>query len=247
MRLSRYLAHGGISSRRGAEELISDGRVTVAGEVCTDPARDVDEDSSVRFDGKPVRPVDQPVVIVLNKPKGVVSTAKDTHDRPTVISLVGAKRRLYPVGRLDVDTTGLILLTDDGELANRLTHPRYGVPKTYRATVAKAPVKEEAIERLREGVELEDGKTAPAQAKRIGPDKIELIIREGRKRQVRRMLEEVGHPVKSLQRVAFGPLRLDLAEGAFRQLTKGEVEKLRNAPGAFEQPTRTGRQRTSRR
>jgi 23S rRNA pseudouridine2605 synthase len=247
MRLSRYLAHGGISSRRGAEELIRDGRVTVAGQVVTDPARDVDDDSSVRFDNKPVRPVDDTVVIALNKPKGVVSTAKDTHDRPTVVALVGAKRRLYPVGRLDADTTGLILLTDDGDLANRLTHPRYGVPKVYRATVAKAPVKEEAIERLREGVELDDGKTAPALAKRIAPDKIELTIREGRKRQVRRMLEEVGHPVKSLQRVAFGPLKLDLGEGAFRQLTKSEVERLRNAPGAFEQPKRTGRQRTSRR
>ena len=247
MRLSRYLAHGGISSRRGAEELIRDRRVTVAGEVCTDPARDVDDDSSVRFDGKPVRPVDQTVVIALNKPKGVVSTAKDTHDRPTVISLVGAKRRLYPVGRLDVDTTGLILLTDDGELANRLTHPRYGVPKTYRATVAKAPVKEEALEALRTGVELDDGRTAPAEAKRVKPDTIELIIREGRKRQVRRMLEEVGHPVKALQRTAFGPLKLDLAEGAFRQLTKVEIERLRNAPGAFEQPKRPGRQRSGRR
>ncbi|MCW3005858.1 MAG: rRNA pseudouridine synthase [Solirubrobacterales bacterium] len=238
MRLSRYLAHGGISSRRGAEELIRDGRVTVAGEVVTDPARDVDEDSSVRFDGKQVRPVEQPVVIALNKPKGVVSTAKDTHDRPTVVTLIGAKRRLYPVGRLDADTTGLILLTDDGELANRLTHPRYGVPKTYRATVAKAPIKEEALERLRTGVELEDGMTAPAEAKRVAPDKIELIIREGKKRQVRRMLEEVGHPVKSLQRVAFGPLKLDLGEGAFRQLTKVEIERLRSTPGAFQQPKR---------
>jgi 23S rRNA pseudouridine2605 synthase len=236
MRLSRYLAHGGIASRRGAEELIRARRVTVAGEVVTDPARDVDDDSGVTFDGKLVRPVDDTVVIVLNKPKGVVSTAKDTHGRQTVVDLVGARRRLYPVGRLDADTTGLILLTDDGELANRLTHPRYGVPKTYRATVARAPVKEEALERLRQGVELDDGMTAPAQARRIAPDKIELVLREGRKRQVRRMLEEVGHPVKALQRVAFGPLKLDLGEGAFRQLTKVEVERLRSAPGAFGQP-----------
>lgn len=243
MRLSRYLAHGGISSRRGAEELIRDGRVTVAGQVVTDPARDVDDDSSVRFDGKRVAVVDQTVVLVLNKPKGVVSTAKDTHGRPTVVSLVGAKRRLYPVGRLDADTTGLILLTDDGELANRLTHPRYGVPKTYRATVAKAPVKEEALERLRSGVELDDGMTAPAEAKRVKPDTIELVIREGRKRQVRRMLEEVGHPVKALQRVQFGPLKLDLAEGAFRQLTKAEIERLRSTPGGFQQPKRAPRAR----
>jgi 23S rRNA pseudouridine2605 synthase len=247
MRLSRYLAHGGISSRRGAEELIRDGRVTVAGEVVTDPARDVDDGSGVRFDDQPVRPVDQTVVIALNKPKGVVSTAKDTHGRPTVVALVGAKRRLYPVGRLDADTTGLILLTDDGELANRLTHPRYGVPKTYRASVAKAPIKEEALEQLRMGVELDDGRTAPAEAKRIAPDKIELTIREGRKRQVRRMLDAVGHPVKSLQRVQFGPLKLDLGEGAFRQLTKAEIERLRNAPGAFEQPKRAARRRSSRR
>jgi 23S rRNA pseudouridine2605 synthase len=230
MRLSRYLAHGGVSSRRGAEELIRDGRVTVAGEVVTDPARDVDEGSGVRFDGGVVKPLDDSVVIALNKPAGVVSTARDTHGRPTVVELVGAHRRLYPVGRLDADTTGLILLTDDGELANRLTHPRYGVEKTYRAIVARAPVKEAALEKLRGGVELDDGVTAPAQARRLAADRIELVIREGRKRQVRRMLDAVGHPVKALQRVAFGPLRLDLAEGAFRQLTKAEVQRLRGAP-----------------
>ena len=190
MRLSRYLAHSGIASRRGAEELIRAGRVTVGGEVVTDPARDVDASSGVVFDGVPVRELEDTVVIAVHKPKGVVSTARDTHGRPTVVDLVGARRRLYPVGRLDADTTGLILLTDDGELANRLTHPRYGVPKTYRAVVAHAPVREEALERLRAGVQLEDGKTRPAEAKRLAPDKVELTIREGRKRQVRRMLEE---------------------------------------------------------
>jgi 23S rRNA pseudouridine2605 synthase len=238
MRLSRYLAHGGISSRRAAEELIRAGRVSVAGEVVTDPARDVDEHSGVAFDGAPVGQVDEPVVLAVHKPRGVVSTARDTHGRPTVVALVGARRRLYPVGRLDVETTGLILLTDDGELANRLTHPRYGVSKTYRAVVARAPVHEEALERLRAGVELDDGRTAPTQARRLAPDRVELVLREGRKRQVRRMLEEVGHPVKSLQRVAFGPLRLDLAEGAFRQLTKAEVQRLREAgtPGRTRRP-----------
>jgi 23S rRNA pseudouridine2605 synthase len=236
MRLSRYLAHGGVSSRRGAEDLIRDGRVTVAGEVVTDPARDVDEGSGVRFDGGVVKPLSDSVVIALNKPKGVVSTARDTHGRETVVDLVDARRRLYPVGRLDAETTGLILLTDDGDLANHLTHPRYGVEKTYRATVARAPVKEQALERLRAGVTLEDGPTLPAQARRLAADKIELIIREGRKRQVRRMLEEVGHPVKALQRVAFGPLRLDLAEGAHRQLTKAEVQRLRDAGGAGGKP-----------
>jgi 23S rRNA pseudouridine2605 synthase len=244
MRLSRYLAHSGISSRRGAEELIRAGRVTVGGEVVTDPARDVDETSRVVFDGQAVVPVVETVVIAVNKPKGVVSTARDTHGRPTIVDLVGARRRLYPVGRLDADTTGLILLTDDGELANRLTHPRYGVPKTYRAVVAHAPVREEALERLRSGVELEDGRTRPAEAKRLAADKVELTIREGRKRQVRRMLEEVGHPVKHLQRVQFGPLRLDVGEGKFRQLTKNEVAKLR-APSSAGNP-RPGRSGPSR-
>jgi 23S rRNA pseudouridine2605 synthase len=246
MRLSRYLAHGGVSSRRGAEELIRAGRVTVGGEVVTDPARDVDESSEVLFDGGAVRPLDDSVVIALNKPAGVVSTARDTHGRPTVVELVGARRRLYPVGRLDADTTGLILLTDDGELANRLTHPRYGVEKTYRAVVARAPVKEAALEALRTGVELDDGVTAPAQARRLAADKIELVIREGRKRQVRRMLDAVGHPVKALQRVAFGPLRLDLAEGAFRQLTKAEVQKLRGS-GADPKAKKVSRRPPSRR
>jgi 23S rRNA pseudouridine2605 synthase len=243
MRLSRYLAHSGISSRRGAEELIRAGRVTVAGKVVTDPAHDVDASSGVVFDGVAVRELEDSVVIALHKPKGVVSTARDTHGRPTVVDLVGARRRLYPVGRLDADTTGLILLTDDGELANRLTHPRYGVPKTYRAVVARAPVREEALERLRAGVQLEDGRTRPAQAKRLAPDKVELTIREGRKRQVRRMLEEVGHPVKHLQRVQFGPLRLDVGEGKFRQLNKQEVAALRRP--APREPSRGRRRRSS--
>jgi 23S rRNA pseudouridine2605 synthase len=232
MRLSRYLAHSGVASRRGAEDLIRAGRVTVAGEVVTDPARDVDESSQVVFDGKAVAPVSETVVILMNKPKGVVSTAKDTHGRKTVVDLVGARRRLYPVGRLDADTTGLILLTDDGELANRLTHPRYGVPKTYRAIVAQAPVKEEALEQLRAGVELDDGPTQPVQAKRLAPNQVELVLREGRKRQVRRMLEAVGHPVKQLQRVQFGPLRLDVGEGQFRQLNAKEVALLRQPSSA---------------
>jgi 23S rRNA pseudouridine2605 synthase len=243
MRLSRYLAHSGISSRRGAEELIRAGRVTVAGEVVTDPARDVDETSQVAFDGRAVLPVVDTVVIAVHKPKGVVSTARDTHGRKTVVELVGARRRLYPVGRLDADTTGLILLTDDGELANRLTHPRYGVPKTYRAVVAHAPVREEALERLRQGIELDDGPTRPAEARRIAPDKVELTIREGRKRQVRRMLEAVGHPVKHLQRVQFGPLRLDIGEGQHRQLTKQEVAALRRPSPRG--PSRGRRRRSS--
>jgi 23S rRNA pseudouridine2605 synthase len=227
MRLSRYLAHGGVSSRRAAEELIRAGRVTVGGEVVTDPARDVDEHSSVAFDGRAISPVEKTVVYAVNKPKGVVSTARDTHGRPTIVDLVKAPTRVYPVGRLDADTTGLILLTNDGDLANRLTHPRYGVPKTYHATVARPPVREHELKRLREGVKLDDGKTAPARVRKLAPAKLELILREGRKRQVRRMCDAVGHPVVDLKRVAFGPLRLDLPEGGVRRLTPAEVDRLR--------------------
>jgi 23S rRNA pseudouridine2605 synthase len=202
--------------------------VTVADEVVTDPARDVDETSGVLVDGDAVRP-EGLEVHVLNKPKGVVSTAQDTHGRRTVTQLVPSARRLYPVGRLDADTTGLILLTNDGELANRLTHPRYGVPRTYLARVEGA-VPEHALRRLREGVALDDGPTAPAKARQIERGVIELTIKEGRKRQVRRMCEAIGHPVIELTRIAFGPLRLtDLAPGQHRRLTAAEVERLRSS------------------
>jgi 23S rRNA pseudouridine2605 synthase len=227
MRLSRYLAHGGVSSRRAAEDLIRAGRVTVGGEVVTDPARDVDEGSDVAFDGRPVTPEAETVVYAVNKPRGVVSTARDTHGRPTVVDMVDAPGRVYPVGRLDADTTGLILLTNDGDLANHLTHPRYGVPKTYHATVAKPPVREHELRRLREGVKLDDGRTAPARVRRLTPTQLEITLREGRKRQVRRMCDAVGHPVTALKRVAFGPLRLDLPEGGVRRLTPAEVQRLR--------------------
>ena len=229
MRLARYLAHAGVASRRAAEGLIAAGRVTVAGEVATDPARDVDEASLVEVDGRPVAPEPREVWLV-NKPAGVVSTASDTHGRPTVVELVGSERRLYPVGRLDADTTGLILLTNDGELANRLMHPRHGVEKVYRARVEAAPVPQAALRHLREGVELEDGMTSPARVHQLDPGVLELAISEGRKRQVRRMCEAVGHRVVSLQRVAFGPLRLAGVEpGQARRLRPAEVERLRKA------------------
>ncbi len=186
----------------------------------------------VEVDGRLVRPLGRHVVVMVNKPAGLVSTASDTHGRPTVVDLVDAPgRRLYPVGRLDADTTGLLLLTDDGELAERLTHPRYEVPKTYVARVGGPPVGEKALRRLRQGVELEDGMTLPARVRRLGPHAIELTLREGRKRQVRRMCEEVGHPVEELQRVAIGPLRLGkLPEGGSRELTADEDTALRAAP-----------------
>ena len=227
MRLAKFLAHAGVASRRGAERLVAHGRVTVGGDVVTDPARDVDEGSSVALDGEPVAR-ERSEVHVLNKPAGVVSTARDTHGRPTVTELVPSRARLYPVGRLDAETTGLILLTNDGELANRLTHPRYGAEKVYRARVKPAPVRARALRTLRDGVELEDGRTAPARVRQLEPGVLELVIAEGRKRQVRRMCEAVGHRVERLERVAFAGLTLGrLAEGRHRRLSPSEVERLR--------------------
>jgi 23S rRNA pseudouridine2605 synthase len=228
MRLAKFLAHAGVASRRASEEIVRAGRVTVGGEVVTDPARDVEAASGVAVDGRALAREESRVVYALHKPKGVVCTAHDTHGRRTVVELVPDDRRLYPVGRLDAETTGLILLTNDGELANRLTHPSHEVPKTYRARVGRPPVREPALARLREGVELEDGRTAPARVRALSPNVVELTIHEGRKRQVRRMLGEVGHPVQELRRVRFGPLRLvDLPEGAWRRLTPAETERLR--------------------
>src|SRR5690349_1070012 len=185
MRLAKYLAHAGIASRRRAEDLVRAGRVSVGGVVVRDPARDVDDTSGVAFDGRAVTGAEAHEIWALNKPHGVVSTAKDTHGRRTVLDLVPATGRLYPVGRLDADTTGLILLTNDGELANRLTHPSFEVPKTYRAKVARPPVREGALHALRNGVELEDGVTAPALVRRLHADELDITIHEGRKRQVR--------------------------------------------------------------
>ena len=230
MRLAKFLAHAGIVSRRRAERLIRAGRVSVGGEVVTDPARDVDETSGVEVDGSPVAGPEERVVYALHKPAGVVSTARDPGGNPTVVSLVDDPRRLYPVGRLDADAEGLILLTNDGELANRLTHPRYEVPKTYRVRVAGGPVPEPALRRLREGVELEDGVTAPARVRSLAPGELELTIHEGRNRQVKRMCEAVGHRVRSLTRTRFGPLGLGaLTPGESRRLTPAEVERLRQA------------------
>jgi 23S rRNA pseudouridine2605 synthase len=199
--------------------------------VVTDPALDVDESSGVALDGERVRP-ERREVWALNKPAGVVSTARDTHGRPIVTELVRSPRRLYPVGRLDADSTGLILLTNDGELANRLTHPRYGLQRTYRARVKPAPVPTSALEALREGVMLDDGRTAPARVRQVSPGVIELTITEGRKRQVRRMFEAVGHRVTALERIAFGPLRLgSMRRGEARRLRADELRRLRAAGG----------------
>jgi 23S rRNA pseudouridine2605 synthase len=229
VRLGKYLAHAGVASRRAAEQMIAAGRVSVAGETCTDPARDVDDTSGVSVDGRALSGAEPRVLYALHKPLGVLSTARDTHGRPTVVGLVPSNGlRLYPVGRLDADSSGLILLTNDGELANRLTHPRFEVAKTYRAKLGGGPPGEAALRSLREGVELEDGRTAPARVRRLSDGQIELTIHEGRNRQVRRMCAAVGHPVLELVRTRFGPLTLGaLQPGEHRRLSAAEVERLR--------------------
>jgi 23S rRNA pseudouridine2605 synthase len=233
VRLGKFLSSAGVASRRASEELIRAGRVTVDQEVATDPARLIDDTCRVEIDGREVRQPSRRLVYAVNKPAGTVSTARDPQGRPTVVSLVpdppgGA--RLYPVGRLDIDTTGLILLTNDGELAHRLMHPRFEVPKSYRAVVHRPPVSARAIRALRHGVTLDDGPAAPAAVRALAPDTVEIVISEGRKRQVRRMLERVGHPVKRLERVAFGSLELgDLKPGSHRLLRAGEIQQLLSA------------------
>jgi 23S rRNA pseudouridine2605 synthase len=230
MRLGKYLAHSGVASRRRSEELVASGRVRVAGEVCRDPARDVGAESGVEVDGRPVSP-EAREVWMLNKPAGVTSTAREPGRRRAVTELIDSPRRLYPVGRLDADSTGLILLTNDGELANRLMHPRYAVPRTYRARLRRPPADPD-LRRLREGIELDDGPTAPAKVRRVSPRVIEITIREGRNRQVRRMVEAIGNEVVDLERIALGPLRLgDLGEGQARRLRRSELRRLwKDAP-----------------
>jgi 23S rRNA pseudouridine2605 synthase len=229
MRLGKYLAHAGVASRRAAEAMVAAGRVSVGGETVRDPARHVDETSAVALDGRAVAGPERRVLYALHKPVGVLSTARDTHRRRTVVELVPSEGlRLYPIGRLDADSSGLILLSNDGELANRLTHPRFEVLKTYRARLAGAPLGREELRALREGVELEDGPTAPARVRQLGDGWIELSIHEGRNRQVRRMCDAVGHRVLELVRTGFGPLALDgLESGAHRRLSEAEVERLR--------------------
>jgi 23S rRNA pseudouridine2605 synthase len=233
MRLAKFLATSGVASRRASEEIIRAGRVAVGGSVVSDPARDVGPGDNVTVDGRTVSAVHERVVYALNKPAGVVSTARDPQGRPTVVTLVPQTERLYPVGRLDIDTTGLILLTNEGELAHRLTHPSFEVPKTYRVAVWAPPVRDATLRALRNGIELEDGPTAPARVRRVSADTIEITIHEGRKRQVKRMCEAVGHRVRQLERVAFGPLELgSLPRGRWRRLSPAEVDALMAASGS---------------
>ena len=228
MRLNAYLARAGVASRRGAEELIRAGRVRVNG-APAGLATFVEAGDRVELDGRELAP--QPLAyVLLHKPAGIVTTARDPHGRPTVVGLVGHELRLVPVGRLDADTTGALLLTNDGPLAHRLMHPRYEVEKVYEAEVEGEP-DEEALRRLAGGVELDDGPTAPARVRRLGPARLELTLHEGRKHQVKRMCAAVGHPVVRLHRSVYAGLDLDgLGPGAWRELRRAEVERLR-APG----------------
>jgi 23S rRNA pseudouridine2605 synthase len=227
VRLNAWLARAGVASRRGADELIKAGRVTVNGEPgelnTFVAARD-----RVELDGRNL--ARQPLAyVLLNKPPGVVTTAHDPGGRPTVVGLVGHPSRIVPVGRLDADTTGALLLTNDGELAHRLAHPRYEVDKVYVADVDGDPSRE-VLAALEQGIDLEDGRTAPARARRLGRGRVELVLHEGRKHQVKRMLDAVGHPVRRLHRSGYGPLSLaGLEPGEWRELTIAEVTALLGA------------------
>jgi 23S rRNA pseudouridine2605 synthase len=230
-RLQKVLARAGLGSRRACEELIDEGRVEVNGEVAVLGRRVDPEHDRVTVDGVtlPVRP--GLVYYLLNKPARVVTTAHDPEGRPTVIDLVPAEPRVFPVGRLDWDTEGLLLLTNDGDLAHGLTHPSRGVPKTYLAEVAGVPGKA-ALRRLREGVDLDDGRTAPARARLAqstpSGSALEIVIHEGRNRQVRRMFEAIGHPLRQLHRSGYAGLTLEgLEPGTWRELEPDEVESLR--------------------
>ena len=203
MRLNAYLARAGVASRRGADELIKAGRVTVDG-APGELGTFVGASNVVRVDGREVAKQALRHVL-LNKPRGTITTARDPEGRPTVVDLVGGDIRVVPVGRLDRDTTGVLLLTNDGDLAHRLAHPRYRVEKVYVADVEGEP-DDEVVRALAEGVELEDGPTAPARVRRLGPSRLELALHEGRNRQVRRMLEAVGHPVRRLRRSRYAGL-----------------------------------------
>jgi 23S rRNA pseudouridine2605 synthase len=228
-RLQKVLARTGLGSRRVCEDLIADGRVTVNGEVAV-LGRRVDPDTdSVEVDGVRISVAEGLVHYLLNKPRGVVTTASDPQGRPTVVSLVPAEPRVFPVGRLDVDTEGLLLMTNNGDLAHRLTHPSFGVEKEYVAEVRGRPTPA-TIRRLREGVDLDDGRTAPAKVSLVEPTVLRVVIHEGRNRQVRRMCEAVGHPVTRLVRVRVGPLSdRRLRPGEWRDLTTDELRSLEKA------------------
>jgi 23S rRNA pseudouridine2605 synthase len=242
VRLQKILSHAGVASRRAAEKLIVDGRVSVNGQTVrelgtkADPARD-----DIRVDGRRISSAERPRYILLNKPRGYVTTRSDEKRRKTVLDLLhGVREYVYPVGRLDYDTEGLLLLTNDGELAAQLTHPRHGVERTYEARVAGTP-DERALDRLRKGIPLDGRRTRPADVRLLNRDRdadgmLLITIREGRNRQVRRMCEAVGHPVDRLRRIKFGPIAdRRLPVGAWRDLRADEVGKLKSLAGRDDQ------------
>jgi len=229
VRLQKVLARAGLGSRRACEELIADGRVTIDGEVATLGDRIDPEATRVTVDGVGIGVRPGLVHYLLNKPAGTVTTADDPQGRPIVVDLVPPEPRVFPVGRLDLDTEGLLLLTNDGDLAHRLTHPSFGIEKEYLAEVEGEPGRG-ALRRLREGVDLDDGRTAPATVGLVSPSVLRIVIHEGRNRQVRRMAEAVGHPVRRLVRVRLGPLTdPQLGPGGWRVLTVAEVRALERA------------------
>ncbi len=238
MRLNKYLAACEVASRRGSEAFILAGRVTVNGIRVKELGVVIDEKKDVvRVDGKQISPRINKVYVLLNKPKGVITTVKDERGRKNVLDIVHVRERIYPVGRLDRNSEGLLLLTNDGIMANRLLHPKYKVAKTYRVKLDKPFLQDDFVP-LTAGIELEDGRTAPCRARFYSEfqDRVELQIREGRKRQVRRMFEALGYNVKALKRIAFGPLQLkNLRRGEWRLLSMTEVMQLRQAVDLLEQ------------
>ena len=230
-RIAKVLARAGLCSRREAERWIAAGRVAVNGARLESPAVTVDDGDRVTVDGEPIPTKPTTRLWRYHKPRGRITTARDPEGRPTVVDLVGGDVRVVPVGRLDRDTTGVLLLTNDGALAHRLAHPRYGVEKAYVADVEGEP-SDDALRALSEGIELEDGRTAAARVRRLGPTRLELVLHEGRNRQVRRMLEAVGHPVRRLRRSRYAGLSTGrLRRGEWRELTRDEVARLRRLVG----------------
>lgn len=236
-RLQKLLARAGLGSRRSCEDLIREGRVTVNGQTVEQLGAKANPDDDIRVDGKPVVIPQGFIYLVLNKPPGYVTTKDDPQGRPTVMDLVPEelRDRVFPVGRLDQDSTGLLLLTDDGNLAQRLLHPKHHVPKQYLADVEGTP-SESQLHRLRSGIELEDGRTQPAEVMLVaqggGEARLRVTITEGRNRQVRRMFDAIGHPVRRLKRVAMGPIHLgELSLGQVRRLSESRIQSLRQAAG----------------
>ncbi|MBC5996812.1 rRNA pseudouridine synthase [Romboutsia ilealis] len=235
MRINKYIASCGVASRRKAEEIILDRRVKVNGEIVTELSFNIDENKDVvEIDEKLISLSENYVYIVLNKPEGYITTVKDQFDRPSVLDLVtDIKERVYPIGRLDYETSGLLILTNDGDLTYKLTHPKHEVDKTYVALVKGHPTYEE-LKNFRDGLEIEDYKTAPAKIRVVDVNeeknysKCEIKIHEGRNRQVRKMCKAINHPVLRLRRVAMGDIKLrGLKIGEYRHLTKEEVEYLK--------------------